>query len=344
MLFYMIFMFLLYTAERSNPNGTIHSMPEAIWYSIVTLTTVGYGDYYPVTPLGKVFSSFLVIGSLGLTGYVFGSVSNAINKYMENKKLGVYGTEYTDHIIIFGYDQFANNVIDQVIETEHNVVIITNKKSDIDLIHEHYEDNNNVFAMFMDYTHIEALEKVNLKEARTIFVNFEDDTETLIHFLNIKSYCPEKDIVVTIYNSSLKGTFINAGVTYIVCKNEISSKLVASFMFEPDVARLTDDIMSTATTDFHYDMIEYLIKPKNYLVGKNGHEVFMAMKNDFDAILLGFSHYENDKWNLLKNPGKQHSLNPGDYIILMANGASKKEIEDKFRVKEGKQSKYDLKK
>ena len=93
---YVLCMFLLYTAERENLNGSIHSMSEAIWYSIVTLTTVGYGDYYPITPWGKFFGGLLVIGSLGLTGYVFGNVSNAINRYMENKKLGVFGTNFSD--------------------------------------------------------------------------------------------------------------------------------------------------------------------------------------------------------------------------------------------------------
>lgn len=332
----MICMFLLYTAERENTGGTIHSMSEALWYSIVTLTTVGYGDYYPVTPWGKFFGVLLVIGSLGLTGYIIGNVSNSINYYMEKKKIGLYGTNFSDHIIIFGYDEFANQVIDQIVETEHSVAIITNKKNDIELIHDHYGDNNQVFAMFADYTHLESLEKVNVQEAKTIFVNFEDDTETLVYFLNIKAYCPDKDIVVTIYNSSLKSTFINAGVTYIVCKNELSSKLVASFIFEPDVARLTEDVMSTATEDFHHDVLEILLKPKNTYVGMNCYDIFMQLKIDFDAILLGISTKIDGKWKLIKNPSKDIVAQKDDYLILMSDGATKKQLEKSFGVSEGK--------
>ena len=331
-------MILLYKAEQQDPeHGKIHSFGEAVWYSIVTLTTVGYGDSVPVTPWGRFFGILLIIGSLGVTGYIIGNVSSSINNYMEKKKLGLYGTNFSNHIIIFGYDEFANQVIDQIIETDHSVAIVTNKKNDIELIHDRYGDNSRVFAMFADYSHMESLEKVNVKEAKTVFVNFEDDTETLVYFLNIKAYCPDKDIVVTIYNSNLKSTFINAGVTYIVCKNELSSKLVASFIFEPDVANLTEDVMATATEDFHYDMMEIIVKRENKFAGTNCFDTFMSLKVDFNVILLGISKPKgNDKWELIKNPGKDITVAVGDYLIMMANGASKRKLEDFFRATEGK--------
>jgi len=339
LLFYTLCMVLLFKAEQQDPeNGNIHSFGEAVWYSIVTVTTVGYGDYYPVTPLGHFFGILLVLGSLGVTGYIIGNVSSSINNYMEKKKLGLFGSNFTDHIIIFGYDEFANQVIDQIIETEHAVAIVTNRKDDIDLINDHYGDNDQVFAMFMDYTHMESLEKVNVKECKTIFVNFEDDTETLVYFLNIKAYCPDKDIVVTIYNSSLKSTFINAGVTYIVCKNELSSKLVASFIFEPDVAKLTEDIMATASQDFHYDITEMVVKKTNPFHGKNCDYTFDKLKKEFNVILLGISKLKNNVWTLTKNPGADITVNDGDYLIMMANGGSKRMLEVSFDTSEGKLS------
>ena len=336
-------MFFLYQAElqglktHEEKNGQIHSFSEAVWYSIVTLTTVGYGDYYPVTPIGKFLGALLVVGSLGLTGYIIGNVSSSINKYMENKKLGLFGTNFENHIIIFGYDEFANLVIDQIVNTNHEVAIVTNKKNDIELINDHYGSNDKVFAMFADYNHIESLEKVNIKKAKTIFVNFEDDTETLVYFLNIKAYVPEKDIAVTIYNTSLKSTFINAGVTYIVSKNELSSKLVASFIFEPDVARLTEDIMSTADEDHQYDMIEIEINEKNPFIGLSCFDLFMKLKVEYDCILLGISKKTDyGKWALIKNPGKDITVENGDFTIIMVNGASKIVLEELYDVAEGR--------
>ena len=56
----------LVLAERGAPDSGIRTLPAALWYALTTLTTVGYGDLYPLTPLGRVFGAVLQLGSLGL--------------------------------------------------------------------------------------------------------------------------------------------------------------------------------------------------------------------------------------------------------------------------------------
>src|SRR5271166_4156799 len=55
-------------AERSSPHGRIKSFGDAVWWSITTITTVGYGDYYPVTPMGRVVAVLLMVGGISLIG------------------------------------------------------------------------------------------------------------------------------------------------------------------------------------------------------------------------------------------------------------------------------------
>ncbi|SDL37234.1 voltage-gated potassium channel [Modicisalibacter muralis] len=54
--------------ESPNPDSPINTAEEALWWAIVTITTVGYGDYYPVTTLGRVVAVLLMIGGVGLFG------------------------------------------------------------------------------------------------------------------------------------------------------------------------------------------------------------------------------------------------------------------------------------
>ena len=69
---YFLLLFLLVNAEKNAPGATIHNIGEAIWYSLATFTTVGYGDLYPVTPLGRLVASVFLILGIGLLGFFVG--------------------------------------------------------------------------------------------------------------------------------------------------------------------------------------------------------------------------------------------------------------------------------
>ncbi|MFY1636657.1 potassium channel family protein [Solwaraspora sp. WMMB335] len=65
-------------AERNHPETGITSYPDALWWSVVTITTVGYGDFYPVTATGRFVALALMIGGIGLIGFVTGSLASWI--------------------------------------------------------------------------------------------------------------------------------------------------------------------------------------------------------------------------------------------------------------------------
>jgi voltage-gated potassium channel len=56
--------------ERNAPGARIITFSKALWWSFVTITTVGYGDYYPVTVAGKIVGVLLVCGGLVITGII----------------------------------------------------------------------------------------------------------------------------------------------------------------------------------------------------------------------------------------------------------------------------------
>ena len=55
---------IVYLLERHAPHSTIHTLGEAVWWSLVTVTTVGYGDFYPVTTGGRVTAGFIMATGL----------------------------------------------------------------------------------------------------------------------------------------------------------------------------------------------------------------------------------------------------------------------------------------
>lgn len=66
---------LLYNIENNAQPNKFSSIPQAMWWGVVTLTTVGYGDIYPITPLGKIFSSIISLLGIGLFALPTGILS-----------------------------------------------------------------------------------------------------------------------------------------------------------------------------------------------------------------------------------------------------------------------------
>ena len=54
--------------ESSAPNGNIRTGGDALWWAVVTLTTVGYGDFYPVTTFGRITGTFVMFAGVGVIG------------------------------------------------------------------------------------------------------------------------------------------------------------------------------------------------------------------------------------------------------------------------------------
>lgn len=332
---YLLLVVALVESESISSQSALTNYTNAFWYSIVTLTTVGYGDLYPTTIYGRVIGYIFVLCSLIFYGLLVGSFSTFIANLRENRKLGHSGTNFQNHAVIIGWNDYGRMVADQLLSVGKKVAIVTNNKTDIDFIHEKYPYKN-IFSLYSDYKNYEILKKVNIEASSITFINLNDDTEKLVYILNMRKIYPDLEYVVNLDNSDLKKTFIAAGVTSTISKHEISSKLLASYMFEPDVAVYAESIMSSANTDNDYDIKQFLVTNKNPFSGKGYNDVFFALKQKYNTVLIGIT--KRDKFGnrkLLKNPSGDIKVAPGDYLIVIVNGRYFKLLRRAFRVEEG---------
>jgi voltage-gated potassium channel len=102
----------LYLVEgRLNPN--INSLADGIWWAMVTITTVGYGDIIPITFLGRIVGGIMMIGGMFTLALFAGIVgSSLVNAMLSIREEQFRMSDYVNHIVVCGYDESSSLLID----------------------------------------------------------------------------------------------------------------------------------------------------------------------------------------------------------------------------------------
>ena len=110
---YVLLLFLLIKLEQDSPNRKLVHGQDAVWYLLQTLTTVGYGDVLPVTYWGRMIGFVFLISSLGVYGFIIGQIANFMNTIQESKMLGFSGTDFKNHVVMIGWNDFGQSVCEK---------------------------------------------------------------------------------------------------------------------------------------------------------------------------------------------------------------------------------------
>jgi len=334
-IFYLLLIFLLFHFESIDSDGN-KNLWDIFWYSIVTLTTVGYGDIVPHSFGGKIIGLIFVISSIGVMSALIGKITDSFSEMREKKKMGFQGTKFKNHVVIIGWDSFAKQITEILLNEGQKVAVVTNDKLSIDLIIEKFEDHKkSFFVLHADYDDYESFKKVNITGSRMVYVNLSNDSEELVAILNLRAKYPELEFIVIIDDSNLKNTFRAAGVTHILSKNELASKFMASYIFEPAVADYASDLISQAQDKDDYDIQQFLVTSDNEYVNKNYGELFEYIRGlKIDSLPIGIMKKNG---NLIKLPTDDILIQEGDYVIFINNGESAKAISspEMFNIQQG---------
>jgi len=237
--------FGLYSIESTQPGSRINSFGDAFWYMIVTMTTVGYGDVYPVTVLGRIIGAGFVVGSLGVLGFLIGQVAEIISSIRERRRLGLNGINFTNHVVIIGWNDLSQIVADKLLQGDRNVAFVIEKKENFEIAESHFKDTD-VFLTYDDSITEETLDRVNLKDSSTVFVNRPGDAENLITLLSINEYAPDAQTIICAYNEELIRTFNSAGATYVLSRQDILAQIISNYIESPHEEVFTEAFIEEA--------------------------------------------------------------------------------------------------
>tara|TARA_B100001750_G_scaffold194319_1_gene165675 strand:+ start:621 stop:1733 length:1113 start_codon:yes stop_codon:yes gene_type:complete len=332
-------------------NGELSEIKNSFWWAIVTITTVGYGDYSPETLSGRALAIILMLSGIGLASTVTGSISSIFTtrKIMEGKGLGMI--ESSNHIVVCGW----NENIEHLLACMSQITSKTNK--DIVLINDLSEDQlNSILAKFPnlnikftrgDYSNETTLNMANIKEANSVIVISddsipEDDDKTILTTLTIKNLYPQLKVIAYVTERRKIPYLKRANADEVITDENFKSFLAATHVIEPGVPQAVNQLLDVHSEHrFKSEKIDedFLGKPYNELFNyykKNnelciglyqqntamGYEQLFSSASESDALDKFIEKKLKEAGHGLKENAIDVILNPeNNFIIKEGQGA-----------------------
>jgi voltage-gated potassium channel len=304
----------LYFFEHPTNHG-VQSIGDAAWWSIVTVTTVGYGDIFPTTPGGRIVAAGVMLVGIGFLGLFTATVASIFVERKLKEERGLKAVKVKDHTIICGWNYRAHDILKEIRaektgKTEIVVVIanIESKPVDDDALYlvkgEVTEDN---------------LKRANLAEAQNIIIVADDkldprsrDAKTVLNTLTVESINPDVYTCVEIEDSENAPYCRRAHANEIIVSGEFSSKLLARAAMNHGISKLIDELLSSR---YGADLFKYKVPP--VLVGKRFMDVFFEAKDKYDCTIVAIESEPDHTF--ISNPAKDYIIQANDSLILISS-------------------------
>ncbi|MBM7694389.1 voltage-gated potassium channel [Peribacillus deserti] len=287
---------------------TFPSVFEGIWWALVTASTVGYGDFAPVTPVGRVLGMILIITGIGLfTTYITTLASAAVTS-QANYLTGKKAFTKNGHYIIIGWNERSRQTIIKLRDAEfNNRIVLIDNTLEINPFKDH------VFHFIRgNGSHDDVLKRANISEASTVLITsgqskdeYQSDTFTVMCLLAINGLNPGVRCIAEILTEEQTENAKRAGADIILKTNSVLSSVMERSLINSEnssvvVDRLIPQLQVeclSAPPEFEQKRIdevkELLLKKQYILIGiKKGAEVeFTPLPNYIveqeDQIIAG---------------------------------------------------------
>ncbi len=273
---------ILFVVEEGK-NPRIKTIIDAVWWSIVTFTTVGYGDIVPKTTIGRVVASFLMIMGISGIALLTGIISSAFTDRILKMKLSLEEVmekkirQLSNHFIICGYGR-VGKVVAKEMERFNKPFVVLEENPDA----AHEAINDGYLTIIGSATDEEVLKKANIKEAQGIALVMDSDADNLYSLITAKD--ENKNILAVARANSEDSVkkFIKLGAKTI-SPYQSSGYDISRMLISPRTAEFVSIVMQSDRT---IEMGEFYITKNCKYAGKKIIETDIRSKYNIIIIAI----------------------------------------------------------
>ena len=281
--------------------GDISKGNNPFWWAIVTMTTVGYGDFSPETPEGRLFAVFIMFAGITLVSLLTASISSIFVAQKIREGKGLEKLNLDNHIVLCGWNINADKLINSIYELKSD-----NKNFDLVLVNELIEEDitqlKSKFAKIRihfvagDFTQEETLHRASITTSNSVIVipnnlnndNESHDEKTIFATLTIKSIDSSIRVVAYILDRENLTHIKRAEADEVVVSDDFSLNILASHIVDPGVPQASNHLINTSSDS----RLKRKTIPVNF-VGKKYSELFDHFRGDDGSLLIGL-YYEDE--------------------------------------------------
>lgn len=281
--------------EYDKNESSIHSLWDGVWWAVVTISTVGYGDKLPSSNAGKVVALCLMISGVFLLSLVTATIASVFVEQKIREGKGLETIREKDHIVICGWNQYTEEVLLWLHTngTKHTPQVILINELPVDEIDNLKLKYNkyNLTVLRGNFVHEEVLLRADIKRASIAVIMADSsgkgekedaDQRTILTALTIKSLAPKIKIIAELVNGENKSHLERASVDEIIVRGEHVGSLIASAVNYPGLPRVYSSILSI---DDGSNLIKADIPAQ--FIGRTFRELSDFFRESKNAILIG---------------------------------------------------------
>ncbi len=281
--------------------GKITEGEAPFWWAIVTMTTVGYGDFAPKTPEGRMFAVLVMFAGISLTAMFTAIISSIFVAKRIREEKGLEKVNIKNHIILCGWNRNADKIIDSIQylaeAPRKNIVLINDlDEEEIARLKTRYRKIRLHFVVG-DFTSEQVLEKANLEVAETVIIIPSDindsiqnpDDKTIRAALTIKGLEPNIRLIAYLHDRENLTHIKRANADEVVISDDFGAYMLASHVMDPGIPQTVNRLLDNVSKN-RFKRVDI---PSEF-IGKPFDNLFNHFRKKNNSILVGvFSEEEN---------------------------------------------------
>ena len=272
----------------------------SIYWTFVTIGTVGYGDFSPKTPLGMYFAISLIVLGIGSFAIAVGEILEFLFEKQQMKLMGLIKVKKSQHVVICGWTESTAECIKEI--GKDNAVFVVDENEDI----RKKALKNGASFVHGDPTRVKDLEKANVVGAKAIIVDMESDSQTIHCILSTRKLDQDVRIIAEAQRYENIEQIQLAGATQVISPFVISGRLMQKSIDEGYEAMFVQEVLAEHK---NREMKEVLVTEKSYFNGKTVRESDIHERTGVVLVGVGKSG------DLTIDPPRDYVIRAGDVIL-----------------------------